>query len=110
MVAAGHMVAVAGLDVVAAGEEVAPAGEHHARSRQEAALVPPGRTERPGGTCSGHRILRVLRLRSAASERQGNPETARHLFGARRSGAVVQGAELRRPGSDARTQMPRRTM
>jgi hypothetical protein len=59
MVAARHMVAVAGLDVVTAGEEVAPAGERDARSRRKAALVPPGRPQRPGGTRSGHRILRI---------------------------------------------------
>jgi len=47
MVVAGHMVAVAGLDMVAAGEEIL------------AALVPPGRPQRPGGTTSGHRILRI---------------------------------------------------
>ena len=67
MVAAHHMVAVAGLDVVAAGEEVSPAGERDARSRSEAALVPPGRIQRPGGTRSGHRILRSA---TAVTQRQ----------------------------------------
>jgi len=46
MVVAGHMEAVAGLEVVATGEEF------------QAALVPTGRPQRPGGTRSGHRILR----------------------------------------------------